>query len=171
MKNSKKLLITTAIISIAGCVFFYIKLNDSKKTINPSGNSVSKNINLAPASPADKMQSETSKENIEKTNNSNKQSAATTIKNVMPVISYYDASTVRGFISGVFENDGICTITLTQGTSILTERTKGFENSNFTQCSPFDISQKNLNKGVWTITLSYKSITSEGTSNTKDLSL
>ena len=83
---------------------------------------------------------------------------------VTPTIASYDTSSVSAYITGIFEEGGTCTATFKRGDDTITTTSTGFQNSNYTSCAPLKL-QSPLNiRGDWTITVSYVSAKSSGTS-------
>lgn len=76
---------------------------------------------------------------------------------------------MRGYISNVLEEGGICTASYTKGSTVITGTSKGFVDVNKTTCPP--ISVTGLSRGDWTATLSYKSATASGKSEAVNLSV
>jgi hypothetical protein len=96
----------------------------------------------------------------------------TTNKNpVTPVMTSWDAAPnaeVSGYVSGISEEDGTCTVTLTKGDQKVTESKAATPDAKTVSCGLITINRDRLSPGTWTVTLSYSSQKSEGvsTSNT-----
>lgn len=87
---------------------------------------------------------------------------------VSPVISTHSTSTttltVNGYVQGVVEQGGTCTLQLVNGSQTVSRSKPGVLNATNTSCGRFDIPLSDLSPGTWQATLSYSSSTSEGTS-------
>jgi hypothetical protein len=97
-------------------------------------------------------------------------------KAVTPIIT--DASQsdsqvrISGYVSGVFEDGGTCTITITQGSSKIVKTATAFENVSTTQCSPVTLQRSDFPAaGQWQVTLAYNSAAAEGTSQAQALAI
>jgi hypothetical protein len=81
------------------------------------------------------------------------------------VITEATNTEVRGYISGVLEDNGTCTATATkQGRQTATATSTGFMNVSYTQCAPISWGTT-LASGQWTITVSYKSSSTAASSS------
>jgi hypothetical protein len=131
----------------------------SSQTSGTSGST----INLSPPTSQDKTDNNSHKDQLA---NGQSTSAVDTSgkKRVTPTISYVDRSTVESFVTGVFENGGVCTATLTQGSQTVTKTSTGFQNASYTQCAPISLTGVNLGKGPWTVMVSYSSASAVGKS-------
>lgn len=91
-------------------------------------------------------------------------------KSVTPVLSFWgqdpDTKNVEasGFISEIYEDGGICTLTLKMSGGAVTKSGSAIKDVNRTSCTPISIARTELRPGQWEITLSYKSSSSSGTS-------
>lgn len=79
------------------------------------------------------------------------------------------ASQVKAYISGVFEDNGTCTATITQGPQVYTKSSAGFKNVSYTQCTPIYWNSP-LSSGNWNLTVVYKSPSTE-TSKTMNVTV
>lgn len=87
-----------------------------------------------------------------------------TKKAVKPVIIRTGGGEVAGFIPGIVENGGTCTATFTSGSNTVTRTSQGFANASTTNCTPISYAGSGVQAG-WSVTLTYSSNTSEGTSD------
>lgn len=83
--------------------------------------------------------------------------------------SYYphsgDVVEIRGFVSNIYEDGGVCTATLTSGTNTVTQTSAAFKDATTTLCGTIDIPRnKFVTGGDWQATLSYSSATVSGKS-------
>lgn len=84
------------------------------------------------------------------------------------IITEASGGVVRAYVSGVYEDGGICTATAVQGSQVVTRSSTGFKNVSYTQCPPIEW---NLSSGTWTIKVTYKSTTAEGQSAPQEVSV
>ncbi len=82
---------------------------------------------------------------------------------VIPSITSADKQEVRAFVAGINEEGGTCTATVTMGSQSVTATSQGFSNVNYTSCPAMKFSSP-LKAGKWSVTVSYRSATSEGSS-------
>jgi hypothetical protein len=95
---------------------------------------------------------------------------ATTAGQAQVVVSYSgwevpdDSAEVSGFVSGVIESTGTCTLTLTRGSQEVTETTPGEADASTTVCHTVRVPRARLAAGTWQAVLSYRSAASSGIS-------
>lgn len=155
------LFIITLTILISVLVwFFFIRNNEGNKSEQPNGNSGESTVNLNPPTEEELSETEEFKENL---SNQPKSTDNGSTKNVTPVITYADDKEVNAYISGIFEEGGICTANLSKGSEKITKTSKGFQNVSYTSCIPI-LLDGSLSSGEWSVTVSYKSSNSEGIS-------
>lgn len=79
---------------------------------------------------------------------------------------------IRAFIPNVIEGDGICTATLKKDENIIQESSSAFIDFKTSQCRPIYISVDRFKiKGSWSLTVSYKSDTSNGESEPTEINI
>jgi hypothetical protein len=144
--------------------------NTSSGTSHLSPTSSGSKVNLNPPTAAQSADGQSHKDAIvqkddQLKNGANQNSQATV------VISEANNMEVRGYISGVLEDNGICTATAAKpGQQTVTVTSTGFMNVSYTQCAPISWGSTALASGQWTITLSYKSSATKASSSiTKNL--
>jgi hypothetical protein len=71
---------------------------------------------------------------------------------------------VSGYLEGVVEDDGQCTLTLTKDGQSVSATKPGTSNVTNTSCGQLTVAGSELSTGVWTATVSYSSSTSSGSS-------
>jgi hypothetical protein len=71
---------------------------------------------------------------------------------------------VGGFVGGVVESDGTCTLTLTQGSTSVTASLPGEPDATSTSCAGLEVPGAQLAPGTWTAVVTYESSTSRGES-------
>lgn len=157
--------------------YFYIKNKNDRSNIDKTGTT----INYRPATEEEKKQSEDAKDKLVEEQQQNNNSATKDDQpnsgrpaTLTPFISYLEQVgpniEASGYIGGVFEDNGTCTLTLTNGSAKLNKQSKGFKDFNHTSCTPFSFPSSELTKtGTWTVSLSYSSASGSGVSETKTL--
>jgi len=71
---------------------------------------------------------------------------------------------VDGYLTGLVESDGLCTLTLTNGDTSVTTTTPGTPDAKTTSCGGAAVPGDQLSPGAWTAVLTYESSTSHGSS-------
>lgn len=171
-KLSKKIIIAVlaaVIIVVISAFFVYAQLNKSsekpKKPTTYSGPSTQ-----------DKSDAEENKQKVKEReeieNNTNQSSNQSDKKTVTLVITNAsqggDQITINAYISGVFEDGGICRATITKGDKKVERTTQGFADATTTGCQPFLINKSAFSEaGEWGVVVNYSSPTSEGASQVK----
>lgn len=75
---------------------------------------------------------------------------------------------VRGFVPQIYEDGGTCLATFTRGTQSVSKSSTGFKNVSYTTCPTITLARSSFpSSGDWTLILSYKSATSEGSSQSQ----
>ncbi len=165
-KRSNRKLITRLLVVVLTIVFLVAcgviwnhKRSVTKQT--PSGTST----NLASATEEEKQETEQHKQELSNGDTTQLQTGADGRKQVTPIISYADTTTITAYITGIFEEDGTCTATLTNGSKTITKTSIGFQNASYTQCTPIDLTGSPLGSSNWSVTVSYSSATAIGKSD------
>lgn len=90
-------------------------------------------------------------------------------KSVKPVISSWGFESpnlqASGFIPGIIESGGTCTLTANKNGTDVTSSITGTENAQNVSCGLIKINRDKLTAGIWKITLTYSSTVYEGTSD------
>jgi hypothetical protein len=71
---------------------------------------------------------------------------------------------VNGYVDGIVEDDGTCTLTLTKGSSTATASGAGTGNVTNTSCGQLVVPRSRLSSGTWTAVVTYSSAKSHGSS-------
>ncbi|MDB5184908.1 MAG: hypothetical protein JWN38_716 [Candidatus Saccharibacteria bacterium] len=171
--NKKPFFIAVAVvlvIALAGIGYGQLH-HHSVMTSSTKGSKPKSTVNLSPPTATDKQESEQHKDDIAK--QAEDQTPRTTNSDgrlaVTPTITYVDKTTVNAYVTGVFEDDGTCTATLTQGAQTITRTSSGFKNASYTQCTPISLSDVSLGSSPWSVTVSYNSSTATGISSAETL--
>jgi hypothetical protein len=155
-------LIILIVLAIGAGLWVYGNRDQTKVGKTSSGGYV----NLGPATKAERKEAENHKKNLgEDSDSDNKQTTTSSGKRqVTPVITSIDKSSVRGFIQGIIEDGGTCTVTLTQGSKTVTKTSTGVADASYTTCSTIEL-EGAITPGSWKAVLSYSSGAAEGKSN------
>ena len=121
-----------------------------------------KTVNLDPPSKEDKAQTDAHKDAIVQKDEQIKNTPAGSTKTSTVVITEANNTGVRSYVTGVFEEGGVCTATATNGSQVISKTSSGFQNVSYTQCAPINWDSP-LSSGSWTIKVTYKSATTEST--------
>lgn len=76
---------------------------------------------------------------------------------------------VGGYLAGIIEDDGTCTLTLTRGEVMVTGTVAGTPDASSTSCGGLTIPGDQLGTGHWDAVVTYDSSTSHGSSETVDV--
>lgn len=172
--TSRKVLILISVLVIALLVTgatFYLSNNSSNEENAGNG----EDINYSPPSEEEKAAAEQNKAEVVKRQNLDGQSSTSrqgdgAKKDVLPIISSWGQNLnnknveVTGYVSGVYENGGICTLTLERSGKKVTGKHIAHKDAQTTTCGLIVISRNALSTGVWKATISYSSSTAQGTS-------
>jgi hypothetical protein len=165
LKSHRKrtvIIIIVAIIALGAGGFALYRHNHPTSIKTPDG----KTVKLKKATDEEKKQSDDNKSDIVKREDAIKQNAASPSGQTPSTVVITNASSsgVRAYVTGVFEEGGVCTATA-QGPQTITKTSAGFQNVSYTQCAPIDWDTP-LGPGSWTITVSYKSAATSSTQST-----
>jgi hypothetical protein len=69
---------------------------------------------------------------------------------------------IGGFVSGVVEDGGTCTLTLSKGGETVSAEAEGMADASTTSCGEVAVGADRLSAGTWEAVLSYASATSAG---------
>jgi hypothetical protein len=76
---------------------------------------------------------------------------------------------VGGYVGGVVEEGGVCTLTLTKGGTTVTGRTEALPDASTTACGEITVPGDEVSAGTWRAVLSYSSDGHSGTSEPVDV--
>lgn len=173
LKGLKRNIITViALLLLTGGVYLALtRSNASPPTENIGSGAIKEDesVNLAPATEKERQEAERHKENLA---NEPAPSPTTTTgkKQVTPIITNADVNEVNAYVTGIFEEGGTCTATLTKGSKKVTRSSTGFQNASYTSCAPIDVSGS-LEPGTWTVVVTYTSASSEGKSMPREFNV
>ncbi len=105
----------------------------------------------------------------EKTDNATSNNPQTSTIKATPIITFAQQSAsiveVAGFIEGVFEDGGTCTVTFKQNTSEIVATSVAFKDASNTMCNVIKVDTSRFTKGQWSVVLNYSSAVAVGVSN------
>jgi len=164
--KSKNLLITALIVLliIGVALFAYVRRQNNSTSLTDSTTTPPSDINLSPPTEEEKMAAEQRKDELVQPTPPDNGSQPSGKKQVAVVITQATADSINAYVSGVLEDNGTCTATLTKGGQTITRTSAGFSDVNTTNCTP--IKPEFPSSGKWSVTVSYSSSTSEGESKT-----
>jgi hypothetical protein len=76
-----------------------------------------------------------------------------------------------GSIPNINETSGVCTFVFEKGGELISQDSNILPNPSYISCENVSIPKNKFSSGVWTVTLKYKSNTSEGTSETQTITV
>lgn len=174
-KNKKYTLITSlTIFMVALIIFGYLFINRSTTKETNNNSATDSSPVLTPATDEEKQQAEDNKKNND-SQDSTRSTNTTSSNNIKPLISVLENDgqqiTVAGYIPELFEKDGLCTVSLTNGETI-SRQVQATPEGRATYCPTITIPISGFkNKGIWKVNIDYKSLTSLGTSESKDIEI
>jgi len=147
----------------------------SQQTTKKTAASTSPSPSASPSS-SDSSNTATKQQDESSGTNGTDSSSSSGLKTVQVAVTYSSVTgnnfEIRSFVSGVVENGGTCTATLSQGSQVVTQASSGTINSSTTQCGTIDIPMSKFSSaGSWSLVVTYKSSTSSGTSGSMEVSL
>jgi hypothetical protein len=154
------------ILLILGLIYM-VFIHNSSPASTTGTTADGQKVNLSPATSSDKQSNDEHKSAIvqkdqqlgDGSSNSAQPNQATVI------ITSADANGVKSYVSGVFEDGGSCTATASNGSQTASGSSTGFQNVSYTQCPPISWNSP-LSAGKWTVTVNYKSATTQASHTT-----
>jgi hypothetical protein len=173
MRN--KLIITLAVIAILTGVGAFVLYQQNNSSTPNKGSSVK----YSPPTEAEKQEAVSHKDSIptanSQNNNPSTSSASSKRAVTVEITTFRQTSsdfTVNGFVNGVVENGGTCTLTMVSSgdaSQKVTESRQGEANATNTTCGEISVPLRKLHAGKWNTTLSYSSATATGISDVNPL--
>lgn len=167
------ILLVLLLIASGGVLYKYrINRNSTAPAAetNPPG---TEKLDLSPATKTDQQQADQHKEDLIKKEEQQSPAPAegNSVKPTIISASYSNSKvTVRSFIPGIVEDNGTCTLTLTQGSQKVTKQGPAVRNAQTTDCAPLSVERSEIpSSGTWKATIAYKSAVSSGTSDEKSV--
>lgn len=172
LKTKKKFRLIIGLFLVlltAGLVYGGLQWQAANRT-----DSIATPINYAPPSKNDREAVEANKKEIAEREAKLEQTTTTSQKRTLqPIITYADqyddVVEVGGYIA-VFEEGGTCTATFKKGSVTITRSVAAVRGANSTDCPVITINTQEFNpKGLYTVTLSYDSPTTTGSTSPKEI--
>ncbi len=167
-RSKKKLLVFLVIIAIVLCAatvlyFLVIRKSDTDNTASYS-----------PPTAEEKQQAEDHKEEIIRKESD--QPAESPVSGTNVFITYAEQFNqninASGYISGIIEEGGTCTLTLTKGSHTITRSKPALPDAKHTTCPDFNIPRGDIPEaGTWKITIGYSSDTTNKVSASQDIEI
>lgn len=162
-QTKKLLIIGLILVLVAGGSALYLKRrSDNQKRAAAAASEKEESIVYAPATDAEKQESEDNKKNLPDNTNTNQTPPSSGLKQVAVTVTSADQSITRAQVSGVTEDDGACTANFTNGSTSFSSSSPGVYAGQYTACAIRP--SQTLTPGAWNVTVSYKSNTAEGSS-------
>lgn len=160
-------IILIAALLLGGFMFYKTQKQENTTSSPPiSADTKGNDVNFNPPSEAEISDTEQHKKELANDTLPSTGNTTDGRKVVSPVISYVDKTTVNAYVTGIFEEGGTCTATLTKGSKTITKTSTGFQNASYTQCAPMDLTGSSIESGDWSVVVSYSSSTASGKSET-----
>lgn len=159
--------VTAGVLIIAGGSFALVRHRQNREA------SADSNINYGPVTEEEKKETEAHKQQLDQdTKNASEPSPPPTEdgkRTVYPMIvtaeQYDNTVEVTSYISGIIEDGGTCTITLTKGTDKITKTVTGVRDAKVTRCPIVTVPLAEFpSKGNWTAVVTYSSTAATGAS-------
>lgn len=170
--SKKALLILSAFIAVSSIALYGIYAYRNHYNTAPV-----EPITYSGPTEQDKKDAEENKKNVESRDNldSNTQTSSQK-KQVNPVITNVSQAdgkiTINSYVSGVFEDGGICTVQISKDGVSLKRESKGFTDATTTGCAPIALDRSEfIVAGVWSVVVVYNSASSQGESQVKTLNI
>lgn len=101
--------------------------------------------------------------------------AAATVKAVIPSLSYYSFTgstlTLGGGVSGLVDSSGTCAVTVTSGTSSVSQSFAAQAGPSSTDCGAMAITSTKFHSGTWHVSIVYSSPRARGSSTDSEVTL
>lgn len=126
-------------------------------------------VNYNPPTEQDKTEAENNKQDLANKVDQPTSTPPSTANVLITFSGQYDQQVELGAsVSNVFEDNGVCTLTLTKDTLKLVKTSAGVKDARSTICTPFSVPRAEFAQaGQWTAVVSYTSKSITGTSQPK----
>lgn len=150
-------------ISIASIIAVTAGNDNQGKSVTTKPSSPSTGYNLSPATEQEKTETQQHKDSLNKPPEQST-NASGQKKQVSVIITSATTDNINAYVSGVLEDGGTCTATLTKNNTTITKTASAFSNVSTTSCTP--IKPEFPTSGIWTVRVNYSSAFAEGNSQT-----
>lgn len=173
-KNKKRLLVLLVFVLLIAGASGYILWQKRQSSDVADSPAPPGTIKYEPATEQEKQETERHKdqlvENQKKAEQENAGRPADGKKAVTPVITLAQYgggnATIQAYVPNIYEEGGSCTATLKNGGKTVTKQSSAFPNATTTDCQHLTIPRADFPMaGKWTVSITYTSAISEGTSN------
>ena len=153
-------------------LFFILKVNDVFDNKKDTAKQNIDKVNYNPPTSEEKQQIQDFKtKQASEEPQSTTQPGSVTHKTVIPTISSWGQDPTShsleaaGFINGVVESSGTCTLVITKGSETYSQTASGVANAQNTVCPLISIPRSKIpSPGEWSLKITYESKTAKGTS-------
>ena len=173
-KNKKKrtiFAVISLVIIVLGSFIMYRYFNTNPETPATAKKKGSDIVNLNGPTDKEKKSGDGAKDKIiedEKARNQPTSPTSNGKKSITPTLTYaqqYDQQVeVGAYISSIFEDGGVCKLTLTKGTAAQTTQVDAVKGASSVDCPVMVISRSKLEAGSWQASVAYTSSSSGGSS-------
>lgn len=172
LKNKNlKIFLFLIIAAMFLVTFFAIKNNRSSESTSDNKKVIAEDVNLDPPSEEDIKRAEDNKETI--IEKENQLTSSTGSPKVTPIISYAgqygDEIEVGAYVNGIFEDGGTCLASFKNGSTTITKSVSAIKNAKSVDCPVMSENVSSIAKGMWTVSVSYKSPAHSGVSEEKQI--
>lgn len=178
LKSRKSLFLATGLIVVAALAAgIYVHAHNASRAsdgTNPSSDPTSDTINYAPPTAAQKKDGSDHKaSSVAQERDSTTGTTSPNSKKVSATITSWNQTSssfvVRGFVAGIVEGSGTCTLKLTSGSNAVTQSSQAVANATNTSCGGITVPLTSLHTGTWQATLSYSSADAQGISSVRNV--
>lgn len=178
LQNKKIIILSVLLLIIIVAVVLFLFRNDSTPNNQDSGD-----INYNPPTEQELEETEQHKEEIANKNQEYDPAQPSDTENsngkkdIKPVVTFWGQASagkdfeLNGYVPGVIEEDGICTVILSKSSEEVTESKKALPDAQSTSCGLITIPRGQLSAGEWTVKLRYESSESAGISSPEKVSI
>lgn len=161
------------ILTIGGFIYF----RNSQDNRSQGTNDISRPealVNLNPPTEQERQSGDAAKPKIlqqEQARSNGSQATSSGKKSVTPTITYADQYgqqiEVGGFVSGIFEDGGTCTLELQKEGRKVSVKVNSIKGANSVDCPVMSISRTSLEAGQWQASITYSSTNAVGQSQAR----
>lgn len=139
----------------------------------PTSNTKNPSVNLSPPTPEEVKSGDETKKDIIANEQTTQPSTSPQNVPVQPLLTYAgvynDQVEVGAYVPGIFEEGGICTLTLTKDGKSKSTTVTAVRNVNSVDCPVMTVPRSELTAGTWRAVVGYKSVKHIGESSVKEI--
>jgi hypothetical protein len=165
--NLTRLLVSgfVLLLFITSALYVLNTRRNSENEGTDTDSSNSEDIDLSPGTVQDQQQVDQHKENLVKREAQDPPASDSGKKKVTPTIISASATSVKGFVPGIYESGGSCTAIFTKGSEQFSKQSAAVKGATTTDCTPISMTRGDFpSTGEWSLVLTYSSATAEGSS-------